>query len=74
VTDRSPYGELRAGRIMETIAGLERRISEHFPDAGLRRVSAELRQVATECRRPLRLSRRRGAGCPGPPAAGARAR
>lgn len=40
------YRELDASAIIETTRRLERRISERFPDAGLRRVVAELLAVA----------------------------
>jgi hypothetical protein len=43
-----PFRSLDAQKVMETIAALERRISERFPNAGLRRVCAELLTIAGE--------------------------
>jgi hypothetical protein len=43
-----PFRSLDAQKVIETIAALERRISERFPNAGLRRVCAELLTIARE--------------------------
>lgn len=43
-----PYRTLQADKIVETVARLERRIHERFPDSGLVRVAAELHQIARE--------------------------
>lgn len=40
------YRQLDAARIVDTLATLERRIGERFPDAGLRRVAHELLGIA----------------------------
>lgn len=42
------YRRLEAERVIETIARLERRIGERFPDAGLGRVCAELLALSRE--------------------------
>lgn len=44
--DPGPYRTLQADKIVETVAHLERRIHERFPDSGLVRVAAELHQIA----------------------------
>ncbi|MCB1749590.1 MAG: hypothetical protein KDK06_20630 [Gammaproteobacteria bacterium] len=58
------YRNLDADKTLATIELLERRIGERFPDAGLHRVCAELRTIATESKartewiaRPNRLLR-----------------
>jgi hypothetical protein len=42
------YRRLEAARIIATIAQLEQRIAERFPEAGLQKVCAELRAAASE--------------------------
>lgn len=42
------YSELKPERILETIAVLERRISERFPGSGLSQAAGELRRLASE--------------------------
>lgn len=42
------YRSFDAQKIVETTASLERRIAERFGDAGLRKIAAELNQVARE--------------------------
>jgi len=42
------YRSLDPARIVETGAGLERRIAERFPDSGLSRIAAELAAVTRE--------------------------
>ena len=42
------YRNLDADKTLATIELLERRIGERFPDAGLHRVCAELRTIASE--------------------------
>jgi hypothetical protein len=42
----SSFSELQCARVVETIARLERRMTERFPGSGLSRVCAELREVA----------------------------
>ena len=42
------YRRLEAARIIATIAQLEQRIGDRFPDAGLQKVCAELRAAASE--------------------------
>ena len=49
------YRTLDTAKIVDTIATLERRISERFPGAGLAKVCAELAQIARENR--VRLER-----------------
>ena len=44
------YRTLDPDRIVETITRLEHRIAERFPGSGLRKVCAELLQVARESR------------------------
>jgi hypothetical protein len=44
----STYRSFDAEKIVETTASLERRIAERFGDAGLRKIAAELNQVARE--------------------------
>lgn len=46
--DPGQYRTLQADKIVETVARLERRIHERFPDSGLVRVAAELHQIARE--------------------------
>src|ERR1017187_7449259 len=42
------FRRLEAGKIIETVKALHKRISERFPDSGLGKVVAELQQVAEE--------------------------
>lgn len=42
------YRTLQADKIVQTVARLERRIQERFPDAGLVRVATELHEIARE--------------------------
>lgn len=52
------YSELVPERILDTIAALERRIAERFPDSGLSRVSAELQRLGNESRATTQRLRR----------------
>src|SRR5881394_1305483 len=42
------YRSLTAARIVETLALLEKRISERFPDSSLRKVATELHGISEE--------------------------
>jgi hypothetical protein len=42
------YGQLKLEQILRTLAVLEQRISERFPDSGLSRVAAQLHLIAEE--------------------------
>lgn len=45
-TGEAEYGELRADRVIETVARLEQRIGERFPASGLARVCGQLCELA----------------------------
>jgi hypothetical protein len=52
------YRNLNAGRVVETIELLQRRIAERFPDSGLSQVAAELLSVGREhAARAARIAR-----------------
>jgi hypothetical protein len=44
----SKYSELNPGLLLTTIAALEHRIAERFPDSALRKVALELQELAAE--------------------------
>lgn len=51
--------QLDADRIVQTVALLQRRVAERFPDSGLGRVAAELHGLAAESVQRIRAIRRR---------------
>jgi hypothetical protein len=52
------FTELKAEKVQETAEQLTRRIEERFPEAGLRKVAAELVAVCADTRRRARENSR----------------